>query len=117
MKKTIATVLAALLLVSALTGCGRKSDDTVEPTPGINNNDNTVVPEDDNGIVNDGDGIIGDNGATQTDVPDDGVLPEIGSDIENGVDDVIDGVGDAIDGSDNNAANPGDAARGRARVR
>ena len=118
MKKTMIIFLVVALLATALTGCGRRND-TVEPTPGINNNDNTVVPEDNNGVVNDGNGIIGNN-ATDTDVPGDSVLPEIGNDIEQGVDDVIDGVGDAIEGNDNNAASgntAGDNARGRARMR
>lgn len=124
MKKTMITVLIVVLLLSALTGCGRRNDDVVQPTPGIDNNDTAISPEDDNGVVNDGDGVIGnDNNATDTDVPDDAILPEIGNDIEQGVDDVIDGVGDAIEGSDNNAASgntnsdAGDNARGRARVR
>ncbi len=124
MKKTMIIALVVLLLVCALTGCGRRGDDPVEPTPGIDNNDTAITPEDDNGVVNDGNGIIGDRpGATDTDVPEEGILPEIGNDIENGVDDVIDGVGDAIEGNDNNAASgntnsdAGDNARGRARVK
>ena len=122
MKKTLIIVLVVALLVTALTGCGRRND-VVEPTPGVDNNDSSVTPEDNNGVVNDGNGIIGNDNATDTDVPDNAVLPEIGNDIEQGVDDVIDGVGDAIEGNDNNAASgntnsdAGDNARGRARMR
>jgi len=124
MKKTMIIVLVAVLVLSAFTGCGRR-DDRVEPTPGVDNNDSSVTPEDNNGMVNDDNGIIGNDNdnATDTDVPNDAILPEIGSDIESGVDDVIDGVGDAIEGNDNNAASGnansdvGDNARGRARMR
>lgn len=122
MKKTMIIALVVLLLVCALTGCGRR-DDRVEPTPGVDNNDSSVTPEDNNGMVEDDNGIIGNDNATDTDVPDGAILPEIGNDIEQGVDDVIDGVGDAIEGNDNNAAagntnsDAGDNARGRARAR
>lgn len=125
MKKTMLILLVVMLLATALTGCGSRNDrnNNVDTTP-----DTTVTPEDNNGMVNDGNGIIGDsnndrNNATDTDVPNEGILPEIGNDIENGVDDVIDGVGDAIEGNDNNAASgntnsdAGDNARGRARVK
>lgn len=135
MKKTMIIVLVVVLALTALAGCGSRSkDDTVDPTPGVDNNDTAITPEDNNGMVNDGNGIIGDSGnansgnadngnATDTDVPEEGILPEIGSDIEQGANDIIDGVGDAIEGNDNNAASgntnsdAGDNARGRARVR
>lgn len=123
MKKTVITLLIVALVLSSFAGCGRRNDEPVSPTPNVDNNDTAITPEDNNGMVNDGNGIIGDNNATDTDVPEDGVLPEIGSDIEQGVDDVVDGVGDAIEGNDNNAASgntnsdAADNARGRARMR
>lgn len=121
MKKSIISILIIALLLTALAGCGRtENNEVADPTPPMDNN--TVKPEDDNGVVEDNNGIIGDN-AENGDRPNSGIIPEIGNDIEQGANDVIDGVGDAIEGNDNNAASNntnsdvGDNARGRMRTR
>ena len=115
MKKTMIYVLALLLIVCAFSGCGRRDNGAAQPTPGVNNN-NTVSPDDNNGVVNDGNGIIGNDNATDTNVPE-GIIPEIGNGIEQGVDDVINGVDNAFEGNDNNAgsntANAGTNGRAR----
>lgn len=99
MKKVILVVLA-MLLVFSLTACGsRGNENNTGTNPGTQNN-GTVRPEDDNGMVQDENGIIGDKDPAQN-----GVLPEVGGEIEQGANDVIDEVGDAIDGNDNNAGN------------
>lgn len=121
MKRSMITILVLAMLLTCLAGCGRMdNNETVSPTPGVN--DNGVRPEDDNGVVEDDNGIIGDAG-TNGNNANEGVLPEIGNDIEEGANDVIDGIGDAIEGNDNNASSgntnsdAGDNARGRMRAR
>ena len=107
MKKIILSVIIAALLATALSGCGSRNDrpnDDVAPTPEIEN-DVTIKPEDNNGVVEDDNGIIGDKDTVQ-----DGVLPEVGGEIEQGANDVIDSVGDAVDGSE---AGSGSRVRGR----
>jgi len=120
MKRSIITILILVLVLTALAGCGRVEEQTpADTTPPVN----TVRPEDDNGMVEDGNGIIGDN--DNGNKPAEGVIPEIGNDIEQGADDIIDGVGDAITGNDNNAGsdnmnNTNDAGsntRGRIKTR
>ena len=101
MKRTIISILIIAALLMALTGCGRtENNEVVNPTPPADNG--TVRPEDDNGMVEDNNGIIGDAGQNG-DRPNEGILPEIGNDIEQGANDVIDSVGDAVTGNDNNA--------------
>ena len=106
MKRSMITILVLAMLLTCLAGCGRMdNNETVSPTPGVNDN-----------------GIIGDAG-TNGNNANEGVLPEIGNDIEEGANDVIDGIGDAIEGNDNNASSgntnsdAGDNARGRMRAR
>ncbi len=103
MKKTMLSLLIVALLLSALTGCGSRRDEGNNSTPGTNSG-NTVTPDDNNGMVQDENGIIGNN-ATDTDVPQSGILPEIGSDIEQGANDIIDDVGGAMNGGGNNGGN------------
>ena len=58
MKRSIIAILVLVLMLSALAGCGRVEEQTpADTTPPVN----TVRPEDDNGMVEDGNGIIGDN--------------------------------------------------------
>ncbi|MBE7018243.1 MAG: hypothetical protein E7420_08905 [Ruminococcaceae bacterium] len=100
MKKIILSVIIAALLVTALAGCGSRNDEPeATMTPGTNNG-STVKPEDNNGVVQDENGVIGDKDTAQN-----GVLPEIGGEIEQGANDIIDGVGDAVNGNDNNGGN------------
>lgn len=123
MKRTIIGILIIAALLMALTACGRtENNEVTNPTPPADNG--TVRPEDDNGMVEDDNGIIGDAGENG-DRPNEGVIPEIGNDIEQGANDVIDGVGDAVNGNDNNAGSNNtnsdsagsDEARGRIRMR
>ncbi len=121
MKRSIFSILVVALLLTAMAGCGRtENNEVTNPTPPVSND--TVRPEDNNGVVEDDNGIIGDS-AENGDRPNSGIVPEIGSDIEQGANDVINGVEDAIEGSDNNAASgntnsdAGDNARGRIRMR
>lgn len=100
MKKIILSLIIAALLATALTACGSRNDKT-EPTVTPNTqNGSTVKPEDNNGVVEDENGIIGDKDTAQ-----DGVLPEVGGEIEQGTNDIIDDVGDAVNGNDNNGGN------------
>lgn len=119
MKKIILSVLIAALILTSLSGCGSRRD---ENDPGTNTgteNGSTVTPEDNQGVVQDQNGIIGDNNSNQS-----GVLPEVGGDIEQGTNDIIDDVGDAINGNDNNSGMGNNAednadsgvSRGRARM-
>jgi len=121
MKRSLITILVLALLLTCLAGCGRMNDnETVDPTPAVD--DGNVRPEDNNGVVGDNNGIIGDSDQNGNNT-NEGILPEIGNDIEDGADDIIDGVGNAIEGNDNNAASnntnsdAGDNARGRMRTR
>lgn len=99
MKRSIIAILVLVLMLSALAGCGRVEEqspaDTAPPV-------NTVKPEDSNGVVEDDNGIIGD--ADKGDKPAEGVIPEIGNDIEQGAEDIIDGMDGAVTDSENNAA-------------
>ena len=107
MKKIILSVIIAAIFATAFTGCGNRNDRpnaTVSPTPEIEN-DVVVKPEDENGVVQDDNGIIGDKDTVQ-----DGVLPEVGGEIEQGTNEIIDSVGDAVSGND---ASSGSRMRGR----
>lgn len=104
MKKIILSVIIAALLATALTACGSRND---RPDPTMTpetENGSTVKPEDNNGIVQDENGIIGDKDSAQN-----GVLPEVGGEIEQGANDIIDDVGDAVNGNDNNGNAVGNA--------
>ncbi len=112
MKKIILSVIIVALLATALTGCGNRDsrpNADATPTPEIEN-DAVVKPEDENGVVQDENGIIGDKDTAQN-----GVLPEVGGEIEQGANDVIDSVGDAVNGNDANGndASGGSRMRGR----
>ena len=112
MKKIILSVIIAAIFATAFTGCGNRNDrpnTTVSPTPGIEN-DVVIKPEDENGVVQDDNGIIGDKDTVQ-----DGVLPEVGGEIEQGTNEIIDSVGDAVSGNDvsGNDASSGSRIRGR----
>lgn len=128
MKKTMVTILIVSLLLGVLTGCGRSNDDNTNAQPNATNSPETIVPGTDNGMadgengmVNDNDGIIDNgNGSTQTDVPDEGILPEIGEGIEEGTNDVIDGMENGMDditGNDNGNSNANGSASRRNRSR
>ena len=107
MKKIIMSVIIAALLATVLAGCGNRNNRPnaeVTPTPKIEN-DVIVKPEDENGIVKDDNGIIGDKDTVQN-----GVLPEVGAEIEQGANDIIDGVGDVVNGNDSSS---GSRVRGR----
>ena len=111
MKKIILSVIIAAIFATAFTGCGNRNDRpnaTVSPTPEIEND--VVKPEDENGVVEDDNGIIGDQDTAQN-----GVLPEVGGEIEQDTNEVIDSVGDAVNGNDvsGNDAGSGSRTRGR----
>ena len=117
MKKIMICALAVMVMVLCLTGCGSRNDtEPVNPGPSPEiNTDNVVKPEDNNGIVEDQNGIIGDSNAE----PNEGVIPEIGQDIEQGADNIIGDVENAIDdmGSGNGSGNADDSADGKTRSR
>lgn len=120
MKKTMVTVLIVALLIGILAGCGRNDDEPANVSPDVTASPMPVQPEDDNGMVEDENGIIGENGnATDTDVPDEGILPEIGQGIEEGTNDVIDGVENGVDditgNGNNNNTNNNNNSRNRTR--
>ena len=75
MKKTIVYILAAAALILALSGCGDNMNDSgfqVTPRPEVSMKpDVTAMPDANNGIVNDDDGVIteGDNGPMETRAP------------------------------------------------
>ncbi len=113
MKKIILSLIIAAILATALTACGSRND---RPEPTVtpdSQNGSTVRPEDNNGVVQDENGIIGDKDTTQN-----GVLPEVGGEIEQGANDIIEGVGDAVNGNDNNGnTQTPDNAGGESRMR
>lgn len=128
MKKTMVTIFILALLLGALTGCGARRNNNATTTPDVTTSPDLVKPNGNTGVVEENNGIVEDNNtnhnSTDTDVPNEGVLPEIGAGIEEGTNDIIDGVEDAIDGGNrvdnNNTTNNGEingsASHGR-RVR
>lgn len=99
MKKNMVFIFVIVLMLAIMTGCGNeKNNGTAKPTPSPTH---TLKPEDDNGIVKDDDGIIGDDkNGTDSDI-----LPEVGQDIENGVDDALDDAKNALDGNNSTSRN------------
>jgi len=76
MKKTIVCILAVMALVLALSGCGDNMvDDALHITP---RPDVTSMPEVDDGIVNDDNGVITeeDNGPLETTKPEHSKAPK-----------------------------------------
>lgn len=100
MKKIILSLIIAALLATALTACGSRNDKPEPTATPDTQNGSTVKPEENNGVVEDENGIIGDKDTAQ-----EGVLPEVGGEIEQGTNDIIDDVGDAVNGNDNNGGN------------
>ena len=64
MKKTTACILLAAAILTLASGCGRMENTAPQTTPTATATPMIPTPDADNGIVNDGDGIMepGDNG-------------------------------------------------------
>lgn len=94
MKKNVSVLFCFVLLLTALTGCGRSSQNDVNPgdtdinRPGVNDS-----------VVDDNNGMVDENGIADPDVSDHPVTDGIEEGVDNAGDAVrrgMDNVGDAV---------------------
>lgn len=94
MKKKVSVMICFVFLLSALTGCGRSSQNDVNPgdadtdRPGVNDS-----------VVNDQNGMVDDNGIANPNTSDRPMSEDIQDGIDNAGDAVrrgMDNVGDAV---------------------
>lgn len=103
LKRSLSLLLASLMLVFALTACGRRDDTAQGNQPDNNQTESSIVG---NGSDNGGNGSNSNNsnnqnGSSNSDRPndDDSLLEDAGDAIQNGVNDVEDAVDDMTDGT------------------
>ena len=83
MKKTMAYILFAVMILTLTAGCGRMQDTTPHTTPGVTAAPAVPTPDPDAGIVKDKDGIITpeDSGSAAAPIPSAKPSPEVNTEM------------------------------------